>query len=97
MGRFKVWITKLFTDDYVGKDGFARNLGKLGSEYRILKAAMKPSWLRFKNAPDTHSYTDLFVESCRASAYFMGHVYAVLLPFLVIGIPAFFVWAKISG
>lgn len=97
MKKIKRWVNKLFTEDYVGKDGLARNLGKLGSEYRILKEAMKPSWNRFRFKPDTHSYTNLFVESCRASAYFMGHVYAVLLPVFIIAIPAFFVWARITG
>ena len=93
MKTFKHWLRNIFTSDYAGKDGIERNLGKLGSEYRILKAAMAPCWLRFKNQPDTHSYTDLFVESCRASAYFMGHAYAVLLPMLIIFIPIFLVWS----
>ena len=31
-----------------------------------------------------HNYVDLYVESARASAYFMGHIYAILIPLLII-------------
>jgi len=97
INKFVVWFKSLFTSSYIGKDGIERNLGKLGAEYRILKDAMSPCWTRFMNHPDTHSYTDLFVESCRASAYFMGHVYAVLFPVVIIGIPFFLVWSHIRS
>ena len=31
-----------------------------------------------------HNYVDLYVESARASPYFMGHVYAILIPALIV-------------
>lgn len=31
-----------------------------------------------------HNYVDLYVESARASPYFMGHVYAIAIPVLII-------------
>ena len=81
-------IKGLFTSDYVGKDGVERDLGKLGAEYRILKADMNVIWAEFKAHPNGHNWTDLFVESSRSSPYFMGHVYATIFPLIVIGIVA---------
>ena len=43
------------------------------------------SWARFREEKDGHSYVDLFVEPIRASAYFFGHLIAILLAAYAIG------------
>jgi len=39
-------------------------------------------WL--KQPWNTHHWTDIFVESCRAAPYTMGHVWAVYLPLSIL-------------
>ena len=72
---------------YENKDGVERNAWKLRITYRAFKTEMAPFWTEFKHKPNGHNFTDLFVESARHHAYFVGHVYAVLIPVLVISVP----------
>ena len=66
------------SDRYVGKDGLERDIAKLKYEWKIYKKEMSVHWDTFKEARTIvqrfHKGTNLFVESCRASAYFFGHV-----------------------
>lgn len=72
---------------YVGKDGAHRTVTKLQWCYENFKEKMKPLWKEFLAKPNGHNWTDLFVESARHHAYFVGHIYAVLLPLLIIFVP----------
>lgn len=64
--------------DYEGKNGLARDLAKLKSEFKYLYApAMKGPWQELKDASfkdKIHKVTNLHVESARAAPYFWGHV-----------------------
>ena len=64
--------------DYEGKEGLARDLAKLKSEFKYLYApAMKGPWQELKDASfkdKIHKVTNLHVESARAAPYFWGHV-----------------------
>ena len=62
------------SDRYIGKDGLERDIAKLKYEWKIYKAEMAAHWERFRRDPKFHTATNLTVESCRASAYFFGHV-----------------------
>ena len=64
------------SDSYEGKDGLERDIAKLKYEWRFnYRPKMLPHWQRFKKARNKfHTGTNLFVESCRASPYFFGHV-----------------------
>lgn len=75
----------------VGKDGLKRNVAKLLEEGKIWYVAMGPHWKRFfksltpKHWDDFfHAYVNLYVESNRASPYFVGHMEAVAVPLGVI-------------
>ena len=70
---------------YEGLNGIERNIAKLGYEWRRLKDDMGEHVIRFAKKPwDVHAYTNLFVESARSQPYFMGHVYAIALPIVVL-------------
>ena len=64
--------------DYKGKNGLARDLAKLKSEFKYLYVpAMKGPWQELKDASfkhKIHKVTNLHVESARAAPYFWGHV-----------------------
>lgn len=47
-----------------------------------MKEVIKKDWKQPERV--FHNYVDLFVESARVSPYLMGHVYAILIPLLVI-------------
>jgi hypothetical protein len=66
------------------KDGFARNIAKIKSEWSESRAYMVPHWDRFLHKPDTHAYVNLFVESRRHSPYLWGHVDALLYPIIIV-------------
>lgn len=71
--------------ELTGLNGVLRNLAKLWNEALLVKQAIVVSWARFREEKDGHSYVDLFVEPIRASAYFFGHLIAVLLAVYVVG------------
>ena len=71
--------------ELTGLNGIFRNLAKLWNEFQLVRQAIAVSWARFREEKDGHSYVDLFVEPIRASAYFFGHLIAVLLAAYVIG------------
>ena len=71
--------------ELTGLNGVIRNLAKLWNEALLVKQAIVVSWARFREEKDGHSYVDLFVEPIRASAYFFGHLIAVLLAVYVVG------------
>ena len=86
----KLWIaitSPNLSKGYENKDGLERNAWKLRITYRAFKTEMAPFWNEFKCKPNGHNFTDLFVESARHHAYFVGHVYAVLIPVLVVSVP----------
>ena len=68
--------------DYEGKDGLARDLAKLKSEFNYLyRPAMRGPWQELKDARlknKIRKITNLHVESARAAPYFWGHVTMVL-------------------
>jgi len=71
------------------KDGLARNWEKLGNEFKKIKASMgghtKRLWTEFYSS---HAGPNWFVESCRVSPYWSGHMWyaATLLLIISIGI-----------
>ena len=64
--------------DYKGKNGLARDIAKLRSEFTyIYRPAMRGPWAEFKDASlkdKVHKITNLHVESARAAPYLWGHV-----------------------
>jgi hypothetical protein len=84
---FKAAFAPDLSGGYEGKDGVERNAWKLRITYRAFKTEMAPFWNEFKCKPNGHNFTDLFVESARHHAYFVGHVYAVAIPILVVSVP----------
>ena len=71
--------------ELTGLNGVVRNVAKLWNEFQLVRRAFAVSWARSREEKDGHSYVDLFVEPIRASAYFFGHLVAVLLAAYVIG------------
>ena len=71
--------------ELTGLNGIVRNVAKLRNEFGLVRRAFASSWARFRDEKDGHSYVDLFVEPIRASAYFFGHLIAILLAAYVIG------------
>lgn len=71
--------------ELTGLNGIFRNLAKLWNEFQLVRQAIAVSWARFREEKDGHSYVDLFVEPIRASAYFFGHLVAILLAVYVVG------------
>lgn len=75
------------TEAWRDKDGLEKNVEKFTSEWKKLKDAMKPEFVRFLKRPwDVHSYVNLLVESRRCSPYLIGHIDAVLYPILIVAI-----------
>lgn len=68
---------------YKGKDGLTRDILKLWSEFRYYWAPAMLAALRefFAVIPRPfqmiHKFTNLWVEACRASPYFFGHVLVI--------------------
>ena len=71
--------------ELTGLNGGIRNIAKLWNEFQLVRQAFAVSWARFRDEKDGHSYVDLFVEPIRASAYFFGHLVAILLVVYVVG------------
>ena len=71
--------------ELTGLNGIVRNVAKLRNEFGLVRRAYASSWARFRDEKDGHSYVDLFVEPIRASAYFFGHLVAILLAVYVVG------------
>ena len=66
-------------------DKLKTNYRKYVEDYRKLRAMPDGSPMDWLKKPwDGHAYVDMFVESSRAAPYLMGHIYAVLLPVLVV-------------
>lgn len=63
---------------YKGKNGLSRNFYKLKEEFRKVKVAVEVTW------GGHDPYTNAWVEACRASPYFMGHVLAIAFPISVL-------------
>ena len=61
--------------DYEGLDGLQRDICKLRCEGAIWREHMKPEVCRWLKKPwSFHLMTNLWVEACRGSPYFFGHV-----------------------
>jgi hypothetical protein len=69
---------------YEGKNGMARDLAKLKAEFLTWWPDMKPHFTRYLKRPLPHECTNLFVEACRASAYFFGHVLSITWHVLIV-------------
>lgn len=69
---------------YKGKNGIARDVYKLWYEFRwVFCPAMKEPVLQFLDTllfpfHISHKFTNLWVEACRASPYFFGHVLVIV-------------------
>ena len=57
-----------------GKNGLVRDYYKLKIEGAKYIDWMAPEFRRWVRRPTPHNTTNLWVESCRASPYFFGHV-----------------------
>jgi hypothetical protein len=76
---------------YKGKDGLERNITKMRHEYKLFQINMRIYWKEFCAHPNGHNFTDLFVESARHHAYFVGHIYAFLIPVFILSLPTLIV------
>lgn len=76
------------------KDGIARDLAKLKSEFQTkwkpcMAVALDEFWGAFPNPIKMfHKFTNLWVEACRSSPYFMGHI-LVMLFWIGVGLMAY--------
>lgn len=73
----------------LNKDGLARDIDRLGIEFKAIRSHLKPEISRFSWKEPWqwfHLSTNIFVESCEASPYFMGHAIMVSLVSLIAGV-----------
>ena len=81
-------IFKGIPDDpcaYEGLDGLTRDISKLICEGEIWREHMAPEFARWREKPwSFHLMTNLWVEACRGSAYYFGHV--LMMGFVLTGL-----------